>query len=206
MSDLSKDQLAELGKRVNDRIAEWEFPHNHSGIVERLPLGVVRLVFDVIDEWHNEECWQRQDEPEADDPELDDIFGPNDYAKRPDAAPVTNGNGAHLSEAATATLGPEHTTITPLNLTKPRTLAEVDVDLTDLRLGSEEKAALLREIIGELQVMSQHDEMPTMAAWDAGKPTHLPKGQTICFRYQIGWERLAEYARLKFERKNKAKE
>lgn len=51
MKSLSKDDLAELTTQINERIAEWEFPENHSRIIERLPRGIVRLAYDVIAEW-----------------------------------------------------------------------------------------------------------------------------------------------------------
>lgn len=220
---ISKEQLAELTELVNERIAEWEFLETMS-IGSRLSRGVVRLVFDVIDEWHNEQCWQ-QDEQEA-TVEIDPLPAPRVIIRDSNTTslriepPVTasNGNGVTLSESAVATLGPEHTVVTPvppeaspevaegslegrsvgLVPRRPRTLGEAD-EILDLAQGSELKAALLREILGELQVMSKGGEMPSMVEYDERRPLHLGNARAITVRYKLTWARLAECANLRFD-------
>lgn len=296
MSNLSKEQLTELTERVNERIAEWEFPRNFSGIIEKLPPGVVRLVADAIEEW---QCanplpmaelsspgigdtdmmdgyhigWERgrealreelkqvtfdaeqarfaveveklradiaemgkhwpslEDQPNGADvfagvhpvagapepvtPEVAVQSAPDVIAPLPEPVVipiVTNGNGHHAepSPAAVAALGPEHTVVTPIvPRRQPRTLAEVDADTSEdvktLRMGADERAAQLREIVGRLQDMADHGEMPSMAVWDERKPTHLPKADAITKRWDFSWGELAAYCHLKFTGKRVAK-
>lgn len=110
-----------------------------------------------------------------------------------------------LSTQAVAALGPEHTVVTPLKVAG-RPMDEMDRDeFMHLGLNSEEKSAVLRDIIAELQMLSVHGEMLTMADWDARKPPTLPKAQAALMRYQMSWGQLAEYARLKYEGRGKAK-
>ena len=57
MNNLTSEQLADLTDRINGRLGEWGFPRDHTGIIDRLPRGVVRLVYDAIKEWEGEERW-----------------------------------------------------------------------------------------------------------------------------------------------------
>lgn len=133
--------------------------------------------------------------------QADDPYGIRGmFSEKPDAPPIAPSQApiGVISPTVAATLGPEHTMVTPLKVAG-RTLAEVDADLSGLKLDSEEKADQLRAIIGELQMISQGGEMPTMAEWDKRKPENLPKAQTLLSRYRLSWGRLAEYANLKYE-------
>jgi len=95
---------------------------------------------------------------------------------------------------------------------QPRTLAEVDqdkdgdevelvttrADRSATRLDPEEKAAALRECLGELQLMAVDGVMPSVTTWDADKPAHLPKSGALTKRHDLTWQGLAAYAHLEF--------
>ncbi len=135
--------------------------------------------------------------PEPDD----DPYGIRSmFSEKPDAPPIAPPQAPMgvLSPAAAATLGPEHGMVTPLKVTG-RTLEEADRALMCVGLNSEEKSAILRDIIAELQMLSANGEMPTMAIWDERKPPSLPKAPTALLRYGLTWGKLAEYANLKYE-------
>lgn len=208
MTHLTKEQLHDLTARISERLAEFD-----DRAMPALSPGIVRLVHSVIAEWQAEQIVPAPKSPFNDDkfcqpfdleehmPKGETIVIRGDELKNaPTAYPAPE-----LTPAAVSALGPEHVVVTPLKTNgnghhKPRTIAELDLDndLIDIALGSEEKAALLREIIGELQMLSRSGEMPAMAEWDERKPDHLPKAPAICARYKLNWGRLAEYARLTF--------
>lgn len=219
---LTKEQLHELTGRVQERIDEFGPTAQH---MPQMSPGVIRLVVDVFAEWQeardqkkkeeilralgtikSEECIgisEAKPEPEPESPPVNvwSVPEPKTVKAKPEPKTVLpNGNGQHaeLSSEAVATLGPEHVTINPLKINNPPTLEQVD-ELNDLAMGSVEKASLLREIIGELQMISEDGEMPTMAQWNDRKPAHLPKAAALLARYSLSWERLAEYARLRFD-------
>ncbi len=104
-------------------------------------------------------------------------------------------NTAPVSDEAVASLGPEHTLVTPL---KSRTLAEVDADTVQTAArGSADRAAQLQAIIGELQIMSPDGAtMPTMAEWDEKKPEGMPLARNVCLRFDLTWGDFAKYAHL----------
>ena len=91
-------------------------------------------------------------------------------------------------------------TETPLRspIGRPRTLAEVDHELARVvaRMGSDDKAAHLREVLAELQMMSADGTMPTMVEWDAKKPAGMLSSSGIIKRHELTWNQLAGYARL----------
>lgn len=205
MSNLKLGQLAELTERVRARLAEFG-----EGAFDLPSLGVIRLVYDVIEEWHEESTPLMPQKADAEDGELLTIayvagvergkaiakpVEPERLATMSAPAveaPATNGNGQHHSEQATAALGPEHTVVTPLQ-------DDAIADSKSLRMGSEEKAAELRSIVNELRMLSAHGEMPSMAEWDEKKPDDLPRAATLCQRHKLSWGRLAEYADLTFD-------
>lgn len=302
MSNLSKEQVTELTERINGRFAEFDV--EGSRVFEWVTPGVVRLVFDVINEWCMDDACQREearlkadaaayergreamrkelgmleqlgrvtqdqgqwlvpspsiiidqdqlradirdlgaaypsleDQPNGNDifegvhpvaggPEPDVVGAMQVVAVADDPSRYANGNGHHseLSDATVATLGPEHTVVTPMvprrpepvvapepKVTpvvpaKPRTLAEVDKEaLQTSRMTASERSAQLREIVGCLQDMADGDEMPSMATWDERKPTHLPKADAITKQWDFSWGELAVYCRLKYTGKRVAK-
>lgn len=67
------------------------------------------------------------------------------------------------------------------------------------RLGSEEKAAMLRGICYELCMVAVGGEMPTQSEWNERKPANMPRSAAILHRYNLSWAELAEYAGLSFD-------
>lgn len=116
-----------------------------------------------------------------------------------------------LSPQAAATLGPEHTTVTPLQAGPGATratrgaLAEVDAEeIKSARVSSDERAAHLRDFLVEIQAMSTDGRMPSITEWEARKPTGALTAQGIMGRHGLTWSQLADYAKLKANRQKGA--
>lgn len=74
-------------------------------------------------------------------------------------------------------------------------------DRASLRMGADERAAELRNLLIELQVMSSDGHtMPTMVEWDDKRPKHMSKAQALLKRHNVTWKELAIRARLKMKR------
>lgn len=118
----------------------------------------------------------------------------------------TGGNGHHAepSPAAVATLGPEHTVVTPLVPRRPRTLAEVDGiedDETDSRPTRAKLPVVTREqLIAELKRQAMAGAMPTRPAFDLAKPAVWPMSQMLLKRFDTTWANLADEAGLRLVR------
>lgn len=124
-------------------------------------------------------------------------------AEVPTPAP-TNGNGHHAtpSPAAVATLGPEHTVVTPLGTRRSGALSEVDeAALSRTRMSKDELSADLRMTIHALQDMAVDGEMPSMNDWLLNRPAGMMTAQGIQKRHNLVWSELAEYAKLKLKGK-----
>lgn len=186
MSELTKEQLQQLTDEITDRLKEFEMPN------AMIPTkGTIRVAYEVISAYLR---GQMTPAPRGFPEEAADKRHFAELERKKEIK-ITNG----VAPSVAATLGPEHTVVTPLKNGTPRTLAEAQGDeLTELT-GSELKAALLRQMIGELQMLSKHGEMPTQAEWDEHKPLHLPKAQAATQRFNLTWGRLAEYAHLRYE-------
>ena len=120
----------------------------------------------------------------------------------------TGGNGirhhAEPSPAAVATLGPEHTVVTPIVPRRPRTLAEVDGiedDETDSRPTRAKLPVVTREqLIAELKRQAMAGAMPTRPAFDLAKPAVWPMSQMLLKRLDTTWANLADEAGLRLVR------
>ena len=120
----------------------------------------------------------------------------------------TGGNGirhhAEPSPATTATLGPEHTVVTPLIPRRPRTLAEVDGiddDETNSRPTRAKLPVVTREqLIAELKRQAMAGAMPTRPAFDLAKPAVWPMSQMLLKRFDTTWANLADEAGLRLVR------
>lgn len=103
----------------------------------------------------------------------------------------------HVSDATAATLGPEHTIVTPLRpigrdhsqfTPRGRTLAEAD-----------ELAAELSKIIAALQSMASDGQMPSVMTWDGDRPSGMYTWQAMQKRHDIpSWGKLASMAGLAY--------
>lgn len=114
--------------------------------------------------------------------------------------PVTHGNGhTELSPDATATLGPEHTVVTPIVPRRPRTLAEADADARAERTRA--KDVTRDELITELQRQAMAGTMPTQPAFDLAKPATWPMSQMLLKTLDTTWAELAEAAGLRQKRR-----
>lgn len=219
MTHLTNEQLTELTRRINERLGEFGKLANN---MPTMTPGIVRLVYGVIEQWHEESTPLVPQKGDTEDGELLTIaYGVGfergkALAKSADTerlvtmtespvtvtqAPATNGNGHRLSEQATATLGPEHTVVTPIKPDKvvaPK--EEMAHELENLRMSADPKAALLRETIHELQVMSVDGAMPTMVEWDEKRPEGMVTAQGIIKRHDLTWGDLARYAKLELKR------
>jgi hypothetical protein len=92
MRSLTTEQLGELTKCINERLDEWEFSRNYDGLINRLPKGVVRLVFDVIAEWKQ----QREEQHDNAWRELArELVHRQEEREQP-----ANGNGVHHDDPA----------------------------------------------------------------------------------------------------------
>lgn len=114
----------------------------------------------------------------------------------------TGGNGHHAepSPAAVATLGPEHTVVTPLVPRRDKVLSEVDeAALSRTRMNKDELAADLRAVIYALQDMAIDGEMPSMNDWLLHRPEGMLTAQGIQKRHNLIWSELADYAKLKLK-------
>jgi hypothetical protein len=199
MSNLSTEQLAELTERINGRIAEFDNP-----LLAALSPGVVRLAFGEIEDWMAEQesslelgasAWlspapstiipddaicaeirRETEELAREREEVDEVKAPSP----PTPEPV-------LTAQAVASLGPEHTVVTPLKsngngkhgTVKPRT-----------HLPS------LEEMVKELRRQAMGGVMPTMAAFDAARPANWSTAQAHLLRLATTWGDLAEAAGL----------
>ena len=115
--------------------------------------------------------------------------GPRPRGSRSEPQAIhSNGHHAPIVSAAPAVVAPA--------AKLPRTLAEVDADA---------RAAMLREILAELQMLAQDGKMPTQAVWNECRPGHLPKAADIYYRYDLTWSQLAGYAKLDFKERGKRK-
>ena len=189
MSELSKQELHELTEAICDRLKEFD------SLTMALPTkGMVRIAYEVItSRLRSKEIVSviLSGETKRKPPEPPKEDRPRALDK---SVPVASLEANHVA----ATLGPEHVLVTPLQA-NGRTLEEADRDFMALGLNSAEKSALLRDIIAELQMLSDGGEMPTMAKWDKRKPPTLPSAQAVVARYKLTWGELAGYARLKYE-------
>lgn len=204
MTILTKEQLGELTQRVNDRLDEFPtvFDHIHP--------GVVRLVHDVIREWeesstdigssHYDEGYQAgliAAETKAHDEAFTRGFNygvEQTKAKQTTIVPPTNGNGhSHeakepvvtLSPATVATLGPEHTTVTPLKA-----------------VGRSGNALPTREeLVAEVKRQAMGGVMPTMATFDKSRPANWATAAAHLLRLKLGWDDLRVLAELKPNRR-----
>ena len=134
----------------------------------------------------------------------------------------TNGNGhATPSPAAVATLGPEHTVVTPIVPRRsgvgdaPRqtfvekhigmssepaateeTINEASAEPTP-RISADALAADLQATIHALQTMAEDGVMPSLNSWRENRPAGMLTGQGILSRHQVTWNQLAALAGLK---------
>lgn len=133
----------------------------------------------------------------------------------------TNGNGHHAepSPATIATLGPEHTVVTPIvprrsnapvvdddaldRLSRPGARAKKELD--ELRAKAAAKARLgevtREQMVAELKRQAMAGTMPTQEQFDIAKPAVWPKAQMLVKRFDAGWTDLAREAGLKLVRR-----
>lgn len=195
MNTLSKEQLQKLTDAIIERLLEFELPAG------KLPAkGVVRVAYEVICDFQRQQritllADKTYAEIEETRSVAKQVATQHVIAKAHEEIEARKRETSALPEKLTLTLGPEHILVTPLRNGEPKE----DDNAQFKQLGSEEKAVLLREIIGELQMLSKHGEMLTQAEWDEHKPPHLPKAQAAVARYKITWGRLAEYANLEYQ-------
>lgn len=108
-----------------------------------------------------------------------------------------------LSPQAAATLGPEHTTLTPLRpigrdrapdvaaINRPRPLSEADAEA--------KRQAELAEIIAHLQSIAKGKRLPTMTDYHGTRPKHLPMWATMQSRHNLSsWQDLAALTGLEY--------
>jgi hypothetical protein len=151
---------------------------------------VVRLVVEAYVWWqHHRAPVDGMAEFTAAWPEMPNLTGSVDhFADHPvtgepvhAAQPYTNGKHApELSTQAAATLGPQHTVVTPF---KPRT-----------------HMPTLAELVKEVRRQSMGGTMPTQAQFNMAKPTTWATSQAHTKRLEITWGQLAEEAGLKLKR------
>jgi hypothetical protein len=183
MNTLTQEQLRKLTELVRARLEEFEISD-----VAMPSRGVVRLIHDTITEWQRCDV---MDTPAAMPATQPHEVTPIDPEPEPEAEPVAvlpapqpvNGNGYHLSAQAKATLGPEHTVVTPL--------AERKTGRNGNVLPS------LAEIIAEVRHQSMGGMMPSMAVFDEARPANWATASAHLVRLGLTWEGLANEAGLK---------
>ncbi|MCC6457842.1 MAG: hypothetical protein IT328_22995 [Caldilineaceae bacterium] len=192
MNNLTTEQLTELTERVHERLNEFEMPNT------MLPTkGIVRVVHDLIAEWHDGESngfklIRDEDGRVTEQAPWAQLVADVDAAIEPEPEhepvqvtapeqPHTNGNGTKpaLSPQATATLGPEHTVVTPLKYAHLPTLDE---------------------LVAEVKRQAMGGVMPTMAAFDMARPATWATAQAHLVRLNLTWSDLAKEADLTLKR------
>lgn len=190
MNGLSKEQLSDLTARVNTRLAEF------GGMFENAIPGVVRLTYDAIQEWTQEQAtddWCELEEsahveveiapPPAAQSAPFTVAGVADDPTRytNPSQTYTNGNHVELSASTVATLGPEHTVVTSLKGRGGNVLPDKQM------------------LVAEVKRLSMGGMMPTMAAFDDARPATWATAQAHLIRLGLTWETLADEAGLKLK-------
>lgn len=192
MNNLTTEQLTELTERINARLAEF----GTLLAMPKLAPGVVRMAHDVIAEWraqessdfallHDEDGRTYEQTPwshlmVASEPEPEAVA-----TVTPEVKPYTNGhtndNGTKpsLSAQVTATLGPEHTVVTPIKYAHLPTFDE---------------------LVAEVKRQAMGGVMPTMAAFDMARPAVWATAQAHLVRLNLTWSDLAQEAGLTLKR------
>lgn len=214
---ITTEQLRALADLLNERRAEWPLS------LEPLSLGEVRSIYDAMLEWQ-----AKQSDAGAEQSAYEAGYGDgravtaaiyangskingktngkyttpqgiSDYiaANPPFGAPEPNGSNDTSEDRRDCTIErrrenePAYTIVAPLvprRNAAPRTIAEAD-----------ELLAELSAIIAALRDMARDGAMPSIVAWDSGKPDHLPVWQVISRRHEIpSWGKLAEICGLAF--------
>lgn len=187
MNRLTSQQVDKLTSRVNERFGE--FAVGESAIFEPVTRGVMRLVFDVIEEWRGEEG----EIATATEPTSGPLYiAPDKLASnlttaidRAEKEHVANGNGhaKELSSQAIATLGPEHVVVNPLR--------------DDTAKGRGNMLPTREELIAEVRRQAMGGVMPTMAAFNDARPANWATAQAHLTRLGLSWEQLTEESGLK---------
>ena len=209
MSNLTTEQLQDLTERINARLVEFG-----RDVFKETSPGVVRLTYDVIAEWREDNdddrmsAYQegyREGHIAAETKSHDQAFTLGykaglEAAKRAPVADKPTEPQPAVSAQAVATLGPEHTVVTPLKngngehkLTREERIKQElgeDVSARDRKLPTK------AELIAEIKRISMAGMMPTMAAFDAARPAVWATAQAHCLRLKTNWTELAAEAEL----------
>lgn len=142
------------------------------------------------DDWCGAEVDEEEAaEPDDYDPDLEFGFDKDD----------PNAPASPISRMVAATLGPEHTIVTPLRPIgrdhslppKPRTLADADA------LADE-----LSEVVQAIQEIADGGKMPSINVYNREKPEHLPVWQVLMIRHELAsWGDMAHLCGLPYQPK-----
>lgn len=184
MIQLSKEELEELTSTIAGRIKEFEVPD------AALPTrGIIRIAYEVITEFLRQQRIT--------------LIADKNYAEIEETRDVMRKAGLEhavakvnqvSSERVVATLGPEHTLVTPLR------------SQADDSVATDKRQADFDAIIKELKHLAMGGFMPSMATWDTSRLASLPKAHAAIGRFQKGWAELADIAGLKMGKRGPAKD
>lgn len=186
---LTGDELKELTERINARLLEFG-----DKVFDPVAPGVVRLIHSVLGEWEADRAVACEPDPAPVAPVLfvpPPPRGAVTIESNANTITVPNGNGHALSAQAAATLGREHTLVTPLKAT-----ARVAPNGNHL--------PTVDEVVAQVRRIAMGGVMPTMAAFDASRPADWSTAQAHLLRLNLSWESLREIAELKPNPRNKS--
>lgn len=152
-------------------------------VFEPVTLGVVRLVYAVIQEFGEMREPVMYGVAAAPAPAYEHYESFSEASAIPQPPPVEIPHKVQpLTDSAIAALGPEHVVVTPLQAAKGR---------------NGNVLPTLEQIIRQLQSQAMGAVMPSMAQFDESKPANWASAAAQMQRLNLSWEQLREKANLK---------